>query len=317
MAENRTLHLTLRSLEGNKMGNQTLRKAAVKAWNTLKALLEIHPTIREELAAEHLQIIGQMTLQSGGRSSWVVNILAGLEIAQYSSMNTASKSLGITSAEVQHRLEVVMSGGDVLFRQWISQRPELCGKVVRRFGLRDWPYFQYSFDFCTVGSPRGEEMEVLLPLVAHPDVAALLADRFAELRGEMAKLSQAAWAHQRRQKLISALMMLGDLESIERLEAVIWSTKKTLREDHAPKDSRCMHIAELYLTARTYNCLEKVGKVTVSDLTETTANGYMNILGFGRRNFIEVVERLQTFGLTIKDWPGSIKAALASVYGEN
>lgn len=74
-------------------------------------------------------------------------------------------------------------------------------------------------------------------------------------------------------------------------------------------------IAELGFSVRAYNCLTRAKKYVVGDLLATTVIEYMDIPKFGGKCFIEVVEKLEQLGLTVKDWPGSLEAALAPYCG--
>jgi DNA-directed RNA polymerase subunit alpha len=71
-----------------------------------------------------------------------------------------------------------------------------------------------------------------------------------------------------------------------------------------PEDERDrlleMSIDELDLSVRSYNCLKRAGINTIGDLTNKTAEDMMRVRNLGRKSLEEVEEKLQQFGLRLK-----------------
>jgi DNA-directed RNA polymerase subunit alpha len=63
-------------------------------------------------------------------------------------------------------------------------------------------------------------------------------------------------------------------------------------------------IEELDFSVRTYNCLKKANVLTMGELTQISEVDLMNIRNFGRKSLVEVIEKLKTLGLTLKDSDG-------------
>lgn len=80
---------------------------------------------------------------------------------------------------------------------------------------------------------------------------------------------------------------LENLREIEEDEVV-----ETVEEN---QDSK-MSIEELNLSMRSYNCLKKAGKQTVSDLLEMTATELSKIKNLGKKSLEEIVEKLKELG---------------------
>ena len=59
-------------------------------------------------------------------------------------------------------------------------------------------------------------------------------------------------------------------------------------------------IEELDFSVRTYNCLKKDGILSLRDLVERTEPELMGIRNFGKKSLIEVREKLQELGLSLK-----------------
>jgi DNA-directed RNA polymerase subunit alpha len=61
-----------------------------------------------------------------------------------------------------------------------------------------------------------------------------------------------------------------------------------------------MRVEELDFSVRTYNCLKKANILTIGELVQTTENELMQIRNFGRKSLLEVREKLQQWGLSLK-----------------
>src|SRR3990167_7512027 len=112
------------------MSDKSLSEIAWEVWNDVTALLEMHPTIIEELTAERekYKLVP---------NRWPTPLLAALEIIQYRSMSAAGKGMGVTPTRVRRTLELVREYDCTYeFAKWIRNYPELFSKVVQRFGLR-------------------------------------------------------------------------------------------------------------------------------------------------------------------------------------
>jgi DNA-binding CsgD family transcriptional regulator len=62
-----------------------------------------------------------------------------------------------------------------------------------------------------------------------------------------------------------------------------------------------MTIEELDLSVRSFNCLKRAGINTVEDLVQLTEEDFMKIRNLGRKSFEEVLEKIQSLGLNIKE----------------
>ena len=60
-------------------------------------------------------------------------------------------------------------------------------------------------------------------------------------------------------------------------------------------------IEELDLSVRAFNCLKRAGINTVEDLVQLTEEDFMKLRNLGRKSFEEVLEKIQSLGLNIKE----------------
>ena len=61
-----------------------------------------------------------------------------------------------------------------------------------------------------------------------------------------------------------------------------------------------MTIEELELSVRSFNCLKRAGIDTVEDLIERTEDDMMKVRNLGRKSLEEVIQKLNTLGLSLK-----------------
>ncbi len=61
-----------------------------------------------------------------------------------------------------------------------------------------------------------------------------------------------------------------------------------------------MTIEELDLSVRSYNCLKRAGINTVDDLTQRSEEDMMKVRNLGRKSLEEVIQKLATLGLSLK-----------------
>lgn len=62
-----------------------------------------------------------------------------------------------------------------------------------------------------------------------------------------------------------------------------------------------MTIEELDLSVRSFNCLKRAGINTVEDIVQIPRENFMKIRNLGKRSFDEVLEKIQSMGLDIKE----------------
>jgi DNA-directed RNA polymerase subunit alpha len=62
-----------------------------------------------------------------------------------------------------------------------------------------------------------------------------------------------------------------------------------------------MTIEELDLSVRSFNCLKRAGINTVEDLAAKSENDMMKVRNLGRKSLEEVINKLQTMGLTLRE----------------
>ena len=60
-----------------------------------------------------------------------------------------------------------------------------------------------------------------------------------------------------------------------------------------------MPIEELNISVRTYNCLRRHGVSTVGELSEMTKEDLMRVRNLGRKNYDEVLEKLNNIGISL------------------
>ena len=61
-----------------------------------------------------------------------------------------------------------------------------------------------------------------------------------------------------------------------------------------------MTIEELDLSVRSFNCLKRAGIDTVEDLVNRTEEDMIKVRNLGRKSLEEVVQKLQSLGLSLK-----------------
>jgi len=61
-----------------------------------------------------------------------------------------------------------------------------------------------------------------------------------------------------------------------------------------------MTIEELDFLIRTYNCLKRAGILTVEDIISKTEEDMGKVRNLGKNSFDEVIEKLNSFGLSLK-----------------
>lgn len=270
-------------LEGN---------GAKVSWGGLRALLEIHPTIIDELKDEQAQT----------ERYWINCFLTGFDIVQHRSMNAAAKSRQISCQCIQQELKKLqLSACTQPFVEWARQKPTLFSKLVARFGLEQWP--AVGDPFGNVYETRGETSEALQPLVVHPDVAVLLSHRLGTLREEITT------ERERRRKIEQDLMQ----QELDNLEKVMQTLEGDLEPEEKPLTSLEItemaqahqnllqrRIEELSFTTRTYNRLKKANIQTVGELVETSEEELLNIRSAGPKTVNEVQDKLAQYGLVLK-----------------
>ena len=97
---------------------------------------------------------------------------------------------------------------------------------------------------------------------------------------------------------------LGDEEIsnyIEDLTNVNEAVELIERGDYEAPKVLEMHIDELGLSVRSYNCLKRAGINTVEELTSRTAEEMMEVRNLGRKSLDEVLAKLKEFGLHLRE----------------
>jgi DNA-directed RNA polymerase subunit alpha len=62
-----------------------------------------------------------------------------------------------------------------------------------------------------------------------------------------------------------------------------------------------MTIEELDLSVRSFNCLKRAGINTVEDLVAKSEGDMMKVRNLGRKSLEEVINKLQTMGLSLRE----------------
>ena len=65
------------------------------------------------------------------------------------------------------------------------------------------------------------------------------------------------------------------------------------------KNFKNMPIRELNISVRTYNCLRRHGVSTVGELSEMTKEDLMRVRNLGKRNYDEILEKLDDIGISL------------------
>ena len=61
-----------------------------------------------------------------------------------------------------------------------------------------------------------------------------------------------------------------------------------------------MTIEELDMSVRSFNCLKRAGIDTVEDLTNRTEEDMIKVRNLGKKSLEEVIQKLQSLGLSLK-----------------
>ena len=61
-----------------------------------------------------------------------------------------------------------------------------------------------------------------------------------------------------------------------------------------------MTIEELDMSVRSFNCLKRAGIDTVEDLINRTEEDMMKVRNLGKKSLEEVIQKLQSLGLSLK-----------------
>ena len=75
-----------------------------------------------------------------------------------------------------------------------------------------------------------------------------------------------------------------------------------------------MTVEELDLSVRAYNCLKRAGINTVRDLTERTYERMLMVRNLNDKNVWEVINKLASLGLTLKESPAKSSVRFRDVY---
>lgn len=62
-----------------------------------------------------------------------------------------------------------------------------------------------------------------------------------------------------------------------------------------------MHIQELNLSVRAYNCLMRAGITTTEELSEKTVDEMMRVRNLGRSSLTEILNVMKTHGLSFTE----------------
>ena len=62
-----------------------------------------------------------------------------------------------------------------------------------------------------------------------------------------------------------------------------------------------MTIEELDMSVRSYNCLKRAGINTVQELIQRSEEDMMKVRNLGRKSLEEVMEKLEEFGLSLRN----------------
>ena len=62
-----------------------------------------------------------------------------------------------------------------------------------------------------------------------------------------------------------------------------------------------MTIEDMDLSVRSYNCLKRAGICTVEDLTKKSESDLAKVKNLGKRSLEEVAEKLQSYGLSLRN----------------
>ena len=73
------------------------------------------------------------------------------------------------------------------------------------------------------------------------------------------------------------------------------------REDDKQTKVLEMTIEDMDLSVRSYNCLKRAGICTVEDLTKKSENDLAKVKNLGKRSLEEVQEKLQSYGLSLRN----------------
>ena len=71
-------------------------------------------------------------------------------------------------------------------------------------------------------------------------------------------------------------------------------------EDDKQQQILKMAIEEMDLSVRSYNCLKRANIHTVEDLTKKTEDDMLKVRNLGRKSLEEVIQKLESYGLALK-----------------
>ena len=71
-------------------------------------------------------------------------------------------------------------------------------------------------------------------------------------------------------------------------------------EDDKQQQILKMAIEEMDLSVRSYNCLKRANIHTIEDLTKKTEDDMLKVRNLGRKSLEEVIQKLESYGLTLK-----------------
>ena len=73
------------------------------------------------------------------------------------------------------------------------------------------------------------------------------------------------------------------------------------KDDKAQATVLGMTIEELDFSVRSFNCLKRAGINTVEDLISKSEDDMMKVRNLGRKSLEEVINKLQSLGLSLRD----------------
>jgi DNA-directed RNA polymerase subunit alpha len=71
-------------------------------------------------------------------------------------------------------------------------------------------------------------------------------------------------------------------------------------EDDKQQQILKMAIEEMDLSVRSYNCLKRANIHTVEDLTKKTEDDMLKVRNLGRKSLEEVIQKLESYGLALR-----------------
>jgi DNA-directed RNA polymerase alpha subunit len=101
---------------------------------------------------------------------------------------------------------------------------------------------------------------------------------------------------------ITMLPVLAKFFNITVVEFIGAEDENTESDDKVLK----MTIEELNFFVRTYNCLKRAGILTVEDIISKTEEDMVKVRNLSKNSFEEIIEKLNSFGLSLKKERGVI-----------